>query len=57
MFCRMSLLTFACLGYVLGQQANAPRLGANAPTLDYKKMEIIVTDSQCGTSTLVADKQ
>jgi hypothetical protein len=53
----MSLLTFACLGYVLGQQGSAPRLGANAPTLDYKKMEIIVTDSQCGTSTLVADKQ
>jgi DNA-binding beta-propeller fold protein YncE len=34
----MSLLTFACLGYVFGQQANAPRLGANAPTLGYKQV-------------------
>ena len=37
-FHRISLLAFGCIGMALGQQNNAPRLGANAPTLGYKEV-------------------
>jgi hypothetical protein len=36
--CRMSLFAFGCCGFAFGQPGNAPRLGANAPTLDYKEV-------------------
>jgi DNA-binding beta-propeller fold protein YncE len=34
----VSVLAFSCFGIALGQQGNAPRLAANAPTLNYKEV-------------------
>jgi DNA-binding beta-propeller fold protein YncE len=35
--CRISLLAISFFGFAVGQQGNAPKLGANAPTLGYKE--------------------
>src|SRR5579864_3838274 len=35
---RVSVLAFTCFSVALGQPGNAPRLGANAPTLGYKEV-------------------
>src|SRR5439155_14740800 len=35
---RASLLACICVGCTLGQQGNAPRLGAQAPALGYKEV-------------------
>src|SRR5258707_14280239 len=37
-FCRLSLLALSCMAVALAQSGNVPRLGADAPTLNYKEV-------------------